>query len=283
VPPHLQHHFHQRDAGSTQGSVEVTNDGPAPQSRWPIVAEAALCPAGNAAVRNGCAERLGLFATVLIGCSGLLQEVLVRILDETDFQVTASADSVDQLAFIDARQYEAILLIVDARHDAESAIMQVQLFKQLYPVSRVAVLTETDRMDDLASLYLAGTNVCFSNGATLEIFLKSVELAMLGETLLPSTLLAYVRHREFAPDPEPAFGGSVNLSAQEDRILRNLAEGHSNKIIARRLGIAEATVKVHVKNILCKIGAHNRTQAAVWAMDNASLGRQAEGLEIGNA
>jgi DNA-binding NarL/FixJ family response regulator len=220
---------------------------------------------------------------VLIGCSGLLQEVLARILDETDFQLAASAASVDQLALIDTRQFEAILLVVDARQDAEAAIMQVQLFKQLHPGSRVAVLTETDRMDDLTSLYLAGTNVCFSNGATLEIFLKSVELAMLGETLLPSTLLAYVRHREFAPDPEPAFGGSVNLSAQEDRILRNLAEGHSNKIIARRLGIAEATVKVHVKSILCKIGAHNRTQAAVWAMENASLGRQAEGLEIGNA
>ncbi len=45
-------------------------------------------------------------------------------------------------------------------------------------------------------------------------------------------------------------------------------EGEPNKIIARKLHVAEATVKVHVKAILRKIGATNRTQAAMWAMDH---------------
>jgi two-component system nitrate/nitrite response regulator NarL len=59
--------------------------------------------------------------------------------------------------------------------------------------------------------------------------------------------------------------GERNLSGREDAILRLLMEGAPNKIIARKLGVAEATVKVHIKAILRKIRAQNRTQAAMWA------------------
>jgi DNA-binding NarL/FixJ family response regulator len=51
-------------------------------------------------------------------------------------------------------------------------------------------------------------------------------------------------------------------------ILSHLLAGHSNKLIARELGITEATVKVHLKSVLRKIGADNRTQAAIWALAN---------------
>jgi len=54
------------------------------------------------------------------------------------------------------------------------------------------------------------------------------------------------------------------LSAREQQILSALVQGHSNKAIARAVGAAEATVKTHVKAILRKIGAQNRTQAAIW-------------------
>lgn len=58
------------------------------------------------------------------------------------------------------------------------------------------------------------------------------------------------------------------LSCRERLIIGHLMEGHSNKVIARDLEIAEATVKAHVKNILQKIGAANRTQAAMWGRAN---------------
>jgi two-component system nitrate/nitrite response regulator NarL len=58
------------------------------------------------------------------------------------------------------------------------------------------------------------------------------------------------------------------LSARETVILRCLMQGDSNKLIARRFDITEATVKVHVKAILRKIHAKNRTQAAIWAAAN---------------
>jgi two-component system nitrate/nitrite response regulator NarL len=54
------------------------------------------------------------------------------------------------------------------------------------------------------------------------------------------------------------------------RILDSLVEGDPNKIIARKIGAAEATVKVHVKSILRKLGVANRTQAAMWAMSSGA-------------
>jgi two-component system, NarL family, nitrate/nitrite response regulator NarL len=58
------------------------------------------------------------------------------------------------------------------------------------------------------------------------------------------------------------------LSPREQEILQALVTGASNKMIAIRLGITEATVKVHLKTLLRKIDVNNRTQAAIWAMNN---------------
>ena len=66
--------------------------------------------------------------------------------------------------------------------------------------------------------------------------------------------------------PQAKTSYTPRLSARQQSILRCLIQGDSNKTIARKMAIAEATVKVHVKAILRKIRVHNRTQAAIWAM-----------------
>ena len=67
------------------------------------------------------------------------------------------------------------------------------------------------------------------------------------------------------------------LSPREQEILQALVTGASNKLIAIKLGITEATVKVHLKTLLRKIDVNNRTQAAIWAMNN---GFTAEGAPV---
>jgi two-component system, NarL family, nitrate/nitrite response regulator NarL len=73
---------------------------------------------------------------------------------------------------------------------------------------------------------------------------------------------------KLAPVNDRAF---PRLSSREHDILCYISEGASNKVIARRFDITEGTVKIHVKTILRKIGASNRTQAAIWAMNHSSL------------
>ncbi len=105
---------------------------------------------------------------------------------------------------------------------------------------------------------------------------------MLGETILPPELLQLIgaaaddaaerADKPAAVQPVIANGldGAARLSGRERWILCCIVDGDSNKHIARRIGIAEATVKVHVKAILRKIQLRNRTQAAIWAVNNKS-------------
>jgi len=75
------------------------------------------------------------------------------------------------------------------------------------------------------------------------------------------------------PESEEEARRSVQLSGREAAIMRALVQGASNKVIAFRLNITEATVKVHVKGILRKIQVKNRTQAAIWALHHQALPR----------
>jgi two-component system, NarL family, nitrate/nitrite response regulator NarL len=120
----------------------------------------------------------------------------------------------------------------------------------------------------------------FDEQEKCEAFVKALELVMLGETILPLELLSFFRKTlsaeaqlkttqdvvGIAPGFPPVKKDDLpSLSFRETCILRCIVDGASNKIIARKLDITEATVKVHVKAILRKIRVHNRTQAAIWA------------------
>ncbi len=96
----------------------------------------------------------------------------------------------------------------------------------------------------------------------------------MGEKVFPThlaQLLVSSRGDELGQDVPPRRKG---LSQREVQILRCLLNGNSNKMIANHLNITEATVKVHLKSLLRKINASNRTQAAIWALNNG-IGDQA--------
>jgi DNA-binding CsgD family transcriptional regulator len=126
---------------------------------------------------------------------------------------------------------------------------------------------------------------------TAATLIKLLDLVMRGETillagLLPSTDASddeqeagqrVINDNKVPEDPLLLLESNVpEVSTREKCILRCLILGDSNKAIARKMDIAEATVKVHIKAILRKIRAHNRTQAAIWAMNNASWVRVGE-------
>jgi len=76
---------------------------------------------------------------------------------------------------------------------------------------------------------------------------------------------AVLKYLPAQPSDDACRAGD-HLSPRERDVLFHLAKGQADKVIARNLGIAEATVKIHLKNLRRKIKVHNRTQAAVWAM-----------------
>jgi two-component system, NarL family, nitrate/nitrite response regulator NarL len=230
------------------------------------------------------------FATVLVGKSALLREGITQILSAAaDFHIVASASCVNDSVLTSLPRQQSILLIIAAGDDLDSASGQLQLFKSRHPAARVAVLADHAQAVDIVSAFHAGANAFFIKVAHCDAFIKSLELVMLGETILPMEILSTILDR--ADDDEhdheknsvarpvkntigelsqPQSRYTPRLSVRQRCILNCLIEGHSNKVIARKIDIAEATVKVHIKSILRKIGVRNRTQAAIWAMSNGS-------------
>jgi DNA-binding NarL/FixJ family response regulator len=119
------------------------------------------------------------FATVIVGRSALSRDSVGQLLGDTAFRVVDQAANVDQLAVKDAHQYEALLLILIADHDALWAVGQVKLFKGLYEASRIAVITEALRITELAPLFQAGANACFQADVRPETFRRSLELVVI--------------------------------------------------------------------------------------------------------
>ena len=234
------------------------------------------------------------FATILVGESTLLREGLARILRSANFRILASVSCADDLLASELQQQQQLFIIVHTGDDFSAAVEQIELFREQHPVGRIAIVADHHRLDELVSAFRAGANGYFVDVMTCDAFIKSMELLMMGETIFPPALsfvldsegddlCEEVDHLDEAVPCESnqailvttddAF--APQLSPREKSILRCLIEGDSNKCIARKIDIAEATVKVHVKAILRKIRVHNRTQAAIWGVNNGSLTRPA--------
>jgi DNA-binding NarL/FixJ family response regulator len=227
------------------------------------------------------------FSTAIVGSSTLFREGLAQILDRAGFRIVASRPRVADLPH-DSRSLRMLLLIIDAGDDPDRAIRDIGLFKGYQPAAHVVVIADRVKLDQAMSAFRVGANAYFLKDSTGDTFIRFLDLVMRGETmflagLLPSTADFQDEQEDNAPAinekriPENSVllldsdnTRTPELTAREKCILRCLMLGDSNKAIGRKIDIAEATVKVHVKAILRKIRAQNRTQAAIWAVNNAS-------------
>lgn len=228
------------------------------------------------------------FGTILIGKSILIREGIVRILRAKNFRVLASASCLDELSTA-ARSQQLLFLIVHTSDDFHLAIEQIELVREQHPSARIAVVADHCRQAEPDLAFNAGATGYFVSSMSCEAFVKSIELVMMGETVFPPAFLSPSSaiagdHRSKSPPPVESEAAILvaaesaaipQLSPRELVILRCLIEGNSNKGIARKIDIAEATVKVHVKAILRKIRVQNRTQAAIWGMNHVSPVRPA--------
>jgi DNA-binding NarL/FixJ family response regulator len=240
--------------------------------------------------------------TVFLQRSTTLREGLARAQIANGSRVGSSDCSVRGLEQTPLPQDQPILLIVDAGNEQDDALSQIGLFRRLNPSGRVVVLADHFCRSDVISAYRAGAHACFIKTESCGSFIKTLELVMLGETVLPPELLSVIRNQDDRPEhtnfteggalpapgiedntaltspdictvtqQSPGTGAAPLLSVREKCILRCVFEGFSNKRIAHKIDITEATVKTHVKAIFRKLRVTNRTQAAIWAMNNTSL------------
>ena len=212
--------------------------------------------------------------TVLVCANSLLRAGLTHLLGNTSF-------------VLDGNGHEAVssceratgpeLFIIDASGASHHTIETVIRLKAQHPEAKVIAIAEQFDLHFVQSGRQAGVDGFCMMTSGREVLVKSLELVMLGEVLLPSSVLrAAFAFQAARPQHEPEDTDAAaetefsnpraeSLSAREAQILRCLMAGEPNKVIARQLDVAEATVKVHIKAILRKVRVANRTQAAMWA------------------
>jgi two-component system nitrate/nitrite response regulator NarL len=152
------------------------------------------------------------------------------------------------------------------------------LLRNAYPDARVVVLASALSVESLREAMNTGADGVLMKDVSPEALIQSLELVMMGRKVFPANSAALLLDLSNAAIPVPAVRG---LSLREQDVLRALATGASNKMIAHSLSIAEATVKVHIKTVLRKIDVNNRTQAAIWALNNGFSATQIA-IPVGN-
>ena len=208
--------------------------------------------------------------TILIESNQLFRQGLKHLLADTRFAVEVEFSTVEQ-AVENAEGAEAASLVILGQVGKEPG--DLNLLRDAYPGARIVVLASDLTVDALRDAMNSGADGFLMKDVSPEALLQSLELVMMGEKVFPTNLAAMLFDMNVIA-PQHSVRG---LSPREQEILQALVTGSSNKLIAIKLGITEATVKVHLKTLLRKIDVNNRTQAAIWAMNN---GFTAEGAPI---
>jgi two-component system nitrate/nitrite response regulator NarL len=166
-----------------------------------------------------------------------------------------------------ARRLEPDLILLDLNMRGMNGIETLKALRAADLDARVIMLTVSDSEEDLLAALRAGAEGYLLKDMEPEELLARLREAAAGQIVLSERLTHLLAHalREEGRTPRPE---QANLTEREGEILRHIAEGLSNKRIARALGITEGTVKVHVKHLLKKLNLRSRVEAAVWAVEN---------------
>jgi two-component system nitrate/nitrite response regulator NarL len=238
-------------------------------------------------------------ATIIVESRLLVREALKSLMAKNDYRVVCDIGSTAEISGAPSLSEEPKLVILGAQ-SADNALTEAVSARKLWPDSKIILLYEYLSPADFQKLLTSEINGCvplFASPDTListldMIVTKNARVMVVGDAKHPMIQAAQpgesnqleiklqsdgAEHEDVSvsigalpqrPMNVPPLRNHPGLSEREAQMLDGLVKGHPNKVIARTCDITEATVKVHMKSILRKIRVDNRTQAAIWAMEN---------------
>jgi two-component system nitrate/nitrite response regulator NarL len=202
----------------------------------------------------------------------LFRRGLISLLaDDARFEVVAEAGDANE-AHRRAAATQPDVILLDNHMPGVSGVDALAGFREVAPQSRVLILTVSEDERDLAAALRGGARGYLLKTMDSDMLAAAILRTMAGDSVvspeLTSKLVSVFRSSQ-SEAPAEAAGNDADpinsLSQREREILAHVARGASNKEVARALGIAEATVKIHVQHILRKLNLSSRVQAAVYA------------------
>jgi two-component system nitrate/nitrite response regulator NarL len=184
------------------------------------------------------------------------------ISDDPNFEVVGEAAS-GQEGLDLAEEIQPDLVLLDLNMKGMDGLETLRRFKQTDLLARYVILTVSDAEEDLMEALKSGADGYLLKDMEPEDLRANLIKASVGVTVLQDSLTEVLKKALTEPDTK-VNQADAGLTDRENEILDCLAEGMNNKNIARKLGISDTTVKVHIKNILRKLNLTSRLEAAVW-------------------
>jgi two-component system, NarL family, nitrate/nitrite response regulator NarL len=203
----------------------------------------------------------------VLGQSSLFRAGLVSLLAALGFERIADAATLADLKELNPNQGDFDILLVHLPSANVKISPWVREIKASLPRTKVVFLSATLDLKLMSECFAGGASGYLLENLSCDALKKSLALVQSGEKVFPSELARVIADLA-APQraaTAPAAAEALELSHREIEVLGLLARGCPNKVIAARLGIAASTVRAHLKQILRKTHAVNRTQAVLWA------------------
>lgn len=204
---------------------------------------------------------------VVVDDHPLFRRGVRELLDmEPAIEVVGEAGTREQALEL-VRHFEPDLTVLDLNIKGSSGLEILSILKDEDPSRRIVILTVSDSGKDLTACIQAGADGYLLKDSEPEQFLENIRQTLEGRLIVDPSMLGYLtatlRNKTAA-----AQEAAPQLTGRESDVLALIAEGQTNKMIARELKISDGTVKGHVKHLLNKLGFKSRVEAAVWATQN---------------
>lgn len=206
---------------------------------------------------------------LLVDDHTLFRSGIKSLLQRTDdFEVVGEAgDGLEGIKRV--RSLKPDVALLDLHMPGISGLEAVKVISEEMPDVNVLMLTVSEDAQDLMEALRAGACGYLLKNIETDTLVDAIRKAAQGESVVSQQMTAkLIQGVRNPPRVESAAVERDRFSPRERDILASLAQGESNKEIARRLDLAESTVKIHVQNIFKKLNMSSRVQVALYAIEN---------------
>ncbi len=197
----------------------------------------------------------------------LFRTGLRNLLEEQGIDVVGEAGAGND-AIRSVRELAPDVVVMDLNMPGMSGVEATRQITGIAPLTRVLVLTISDQDSDVLDAILAGACGYLLKDSSIQELMAGIRAASIGESLISPSIAAKVLQRVRATSSVSEIAETIRaeLSDREIEVLKLIANGKDNAMIAAELHISPKTVKNHISNILMKLQIDNRIQAAVYAV-----------------
>jgi DNA-binding NarL/FixJ family response regulator len=204
---------------------------------------------------------------VLVDDHDLFRTGLRNLLEDQGVEIIGEAGD-GALAVTQVRELAPDVVVMDLNMPGMTGVEATRQITSIAPLTRVLVLTISDHDTDVLDAILAGACGYLMKDASIDELMDGIRAAAIGESIISSHIAGKVLQRVRATSSQPEMAETIRteLSDREIEVLKLIANGKDNAMIAGELHISPKTVKNHISNILMKLQIENRIQAAVYAV-----------------